>query len=221
MKCHDIANLLDSREVLQLTETQQAAVNQHLRGCESCESEWRAVRALWDVSMTETPAPRPDFFTQAVRLATAAGARREARPPRQPSFWQGAGFGAALAASLVAAVMTFFIAAPGTDDIEQRAAITVALNETRDVDVAITSASALAQAQIRVVLTGGVRLAGYADHSELSWQTDLDEGVNRLSLPIVAIDGKGGRVLVEVAHASKHQIFVVDVGVDGVATPVA
>jgi len=220
MNCHDIANLLDSREVLELTAAQQESVNAHLSSCASCEREWRAVRALWDVSMIETPAPRPDFFTQAIRLATAAGARKEARPPRQPSFWQGAGFGAAIAASLVAAVMTFFIA-PDAADVEQRAAITVALNEPRDVDVAITSAAALAQAQIRVVLTGGVRLAGYSNRNELSWQTDLDEGVNRLSLPIVAIDGKGGRVLVEVVHASKHQVFVVDVGVDGVATPVA
>jgi len=225
MNCHNIANLLDSREILELTEAQQRAVNVHLRECSRCEDEWRAVRALWDVATIPTPAPRPDLFSEAMRLATAAGARREARPPRQHSFWLGAGFGGAIAASLVAAFMTFTVA-PWTASVDTASvpaavpSITVALNETRDVDVAITSAEALAQAEIRVVLTGGVRLAGFADRSELSWRADLDEGINRLSLPVIAINGSGGQVLVEVEHASKRQIFVVNVGVDSASPDV-
>jgi len=221
MNCHDIASLLDSREILELTEAQQRAVNAHLRECNRCEDEWRAVRALWDVATIPTPAPRPDLFSEAMRLATAAGARREARPPRQHSFWLGAGFGGAIAASLVAAFMTFAIA-PQTASVDASVpSITVALNERRNVDVAITSGEALAQAEIRVVLTGGVRLAGFADRSELSWRADLDEGVNRLSLPVIAVNGSGGQVLVEVEHASKRQIFVVNVGVDATAPDMA
>lgn len=221
MNCHDIANLLDSREILELAEAQQSAVNAHLRECSRCKDEWRAVSALWDVATIPTPAPRPDLFSEAMRLATAAGARREARPPRQHSFWLGAGVGGAIAASLVAALMTFVIA-PQTARVDAAVpSITVALNERRDVDVAITSAEALAQAEIRVVLTGGVRLAGFADRSELSWRADLDEGVNRLSLPVIAVNGNGGQVLVEVQHASKRQIFVVNVGVEGASPDVA
>ena len=53
MNCHDIANLLDSREVLELTETQQGAVSTHLRECGRCEAEWRAVRALPSSSVNE------------------------------------------------------------------------------------------------------------------------------------------------------------------------
>lgn len=221
MNCHDIGNLLDSREVLELTKTQQVAVNAHLRECSRCEDEWRAVRALWDVSTISTPAPRPDLFSEAMRLATAAGARREARPPRQPSFWLGAGLGGAIAASLVAAIMTIG-PTPWTSTADPiTPTITVALNEPRDVDVAITSAEALEQAEIRVVLTGGVRLAGFADRSEVQWRADLDQGVNRLSLPVIVVNGNGGQVVVEVEHASKRQVFVVNVGVDQQASDVA
>ncbi len=222
MNCHDIGNLLDSREVLKLTETQKVAVSTHLRECSRCEHEWRAVRALWVVSTIPTPAPRADLFSEAMRLATAAGARREARPPRQPSFWLGAGFGGAIAASLVAAIMTFGpVPWTWTMDDPITPTITVALNEPRDVDVAITSAEALERAEIRVVLTGGVRLAGFADRSEVQWRADLDQGINRLSLPIIAVNGNGGQVVVEVEHASKRQVFVVNVGVDEQALDVA
>ena len=226
MSCHDIGNLLDSREVLELAETQLVAVNAHLRECSRCEDEWRAVSALWDVSTIPTPAPRQDLFSEAMRLATAAGARREARPPRQRSFWLGLGLGGAIAASLVAAIMTFGLA-PWTStpwtwtDDPVTPTITVALNEPRDVDVAITSAEALEQAEIRVVLTGGVRLAGFADRSEVQWRADLDQGINRLSLPVIAVNGNGGQVVVEVEHASKRQVFVVNVGVDEQALDVA
>jgi anti-sigma factor RsiW len=221
MNCHDIGNLLDSREVLELTETQRVAVNAHLRDCSRCEDEWRAVRTLRDVSTVPTPAPRQDLFSEAMRLATAAGAPREARPPRQPSFWLGAGFGGAIAASLVAAITTLG-PAPWTSTVDPiTPTITVALNEPRDVDVAITSAEALEQAEIRVVLTGGVRLAGFADRSEVQWRADLDQGINRLSLPVIAVNGNGGQVVVEVEHASKRQVFVVNVGVDQQAPDVA
>jgi hypothetical protein len=221
MNCHDIANLLDSREVLELTEAQQCAVNAHLRECSRCEDEWRAVRALWDVSTIPVPAPRADLFAEAMRLATATGMRRQVRESRQPSFWLGAGVGGAIAASLVAAIMAFGPVPWTATDDAGAPSITVALNEPRDVEVAITSAEALAQAEIRVVLTGGVRLAGFADRSELSWRADLDQGVNRLSLPVIAVNGNGGQVLVEVGHASKRQIFVVNVGVNPAAPDIA
>ena len=109
--------------------------------------------------------------------------------------------------------MTLLVA-PEAEQSADAPDITMALNELHEVGVAIDSAEALTAAEIRVVLTGGVRLAGYADRSELSWTTDLDRGVNRLTLPLIAVTPAGGQVLVEVGHASKRQIFVVKVGVD-------
>ena len=49
MNCEDIANLLDSREILELTPAQHAEVTEHLHDCESCDSEWSIppVPLLW------------------------------------------------------------------------------------------------------------------------------------------------------------------------------
>jgi hypothetical protein len=226
MNCEDIGNLLDNREILKLTPDQQSAVSEHLRGCERCNSEWRAVRALWEVATVPTPAPRAQLFSETMRLATSLAEYRGGQPAggRPPSFWLGAGLGGALAAGIVIAIMG---GNPVSQSTQQTLAgtatstpsITIALNEPRDVDVAISSAAALTGAQIRVVLTGGVRLAGYRDRSVVSWQTDLDAGVNRLTLPVLAINPGGGQVLVEVEHSSKRQIFVVNVGVEAADEP--
>jgi len=205
--------LLDSREILELTSAQQAEVTEHLHGCESCDSEWRAVRALWEVSTLPAPVPRKGLFADAIRLATTTTPRTKAPARWQPSFWLGAGVGGAIAAAAVVAAMTWLLA-PEAERGADAPDITIALNELHEVGVAIDAAEALTAAEIRVVLTGGVRLAGYADRSELSWTTDLDRGVNRLNLPLIAVTPAGGQVLVEVGHASKRQIFVVRVGVD-------
>jgi hypothetical protein len=46
---------------------------------------------------------------------------------------------------------------------------------------------------------------------ELRWSTDLDRGINQLTLPVVALDATGGQVLVEVTHGQQRRTFVLDV----------
>jgi len=88
--------------------------------------------------------------------------------------------------------------------------LTIALTETRDVNVAIDSPTDLQDAQIRVVLTGAVALTGFEGQSEIRWSTNLDRGVNMLSLPVTMQGLNGGRLLVEVDYEDHHEIFVVD-----------
>jgi hypothetical protein len=45
----------------------------------------------------------------------------------------------------------------------------------------------------------------------LRWSTDLDRGINQLTLPVVALDASGGQVLVEVTHGRQRRTFVLDV----------
>ena len=97
----------------------------------------------------------------------------------------------------------------GWTDGGARNQLEIALNETRDVNLAIDSPIAMMNAQIRVVLTGTVALAGFEEQSELRWATDLDRGVNVLRLPITMLGTSGGQVLVEVTHQDRHEIFVV------------
>lgn len=214
MSCQDIADLLDNGQMLDLPPERQAAVTAHLRHCEDCASEWHALRTLAQVP--SAPAPPPDLFARTMALAEGAASSPAPRAPQRRSFWLGAGVGGALAASIALAVMTLNVAPRTAGPAANGAApaITIALNEPHDVGVAIDSVEALADAEIRVVLTGGVRLDGFSDRSVVSWRTDLDRGVNRLTLPLIAVEPGGGQVLVEVGHGSKRQVFVVNVGVD-------
>ena len=80
-----------------------------------------------------------------------------------------------------------------------------------NVTVALDSPERLANAEVRVELRGGVELDGYAGQRELRWSTNLEQGVNQLTLPVVAIDAHGGQVLVEVTHGQKRRTFLLDV----------
>jgi hypothetical protein len=87
----------------------------------------------------------------------------------------------------------------------------LAINEERDVDVALSSPEPLSNAEIHVAVSGDIGLRGFAEQRELRWRTDLDRGVNQLTLPIIALGPHGGQVLVEIQHGDKRRAFVVDV----------
>jgi hypothetical protein len=140
-----------------------------------------------------------------------AATNRPAAIERRPrAFWAGLGIGAALAAGIAIAVVGF---APwrGTSDASATPQVTMALNEQRDVSISLTSPEALVDAEIHVVLSGAIELDGFSGQRELRWRTDLDRGVNQLTLPIVALGTSGGQLLVEVLHGGKRRAFVVDV----------
>jgi hypothetical protein len=149
---------------------------------------------------------RDGAFQDAIRAAVAANARVA---PRKTGFWLGVGVGAALAAGIAAAAVMMLrplsLSPPGAP------AVTLAINEERDVDVALSSPEPLSNAEIHVAVSGDIGLRGFAEQRELRWRTDLDRGVNQLTLPIIALGPHGGQVLVEIQHGDKRRAFVVDV----------
>jgi hypothetical protein len=89
--------------------------------------------------------------------------------------------------------------------------LSLALNEPQSVNISLNTPEALVDAEIHVVLSGAVGLGGYPGQQELQWRTDLNPGINQLTLPIVATGAAGGQVLVEVIHGGKRRTFLVDV----------
>jgi len=150
--------------------------------------------------------PRDGAFQDAIRAAVSVNARAT---PKKTGFWLGVGVGAALAASIAAAAVMmlrpFEAPPPGAP------AVTLAINEERDVNVALSSPEPLSNAEIHVAVSGDIGLRGFAEQRELRWSTDLDRGVNQLTLPIIALGPHGGQVLVEIQHGDKRRSFVVDV----------
>ena len=208
MNCNDVANLLDEHRTLNLSPFQQDEIEGHVARCEDCRNAARAARVLHRYGEAPTPAPRPGFMEAAMRQAkiqSRAGAGRR-------SFWWGAAFGGALAASLaVAAVL--LLPADSPNPRGDSPAVRMALNEVRNLHVAIESAQALRDIEIRVELSGGIRLDRADGRRTVIWRTDLAAGINRLTVPVAAVDRMGGDIQVDLIHEAKRKRLSVHVDV--------
>jgi hypothetical protein len=207
MKCEDASMIL--QRAGSGAELERRAAAEHLLGCEDCRDAARAAAALRSDADKPVPVPASHAFERAIAAAAAREAWIARTAPRRPSFLVGMGVGAALAAGIAVAVFVFrpdaAVAPAGAP------AVLLSLNEERDVSVALSSPERLENAEIRIALSGAIGLKGFAERRELHWTTDLDRGVNQLTLPIVALGAGGGQVLVEVEHGDKRRTFVVDV----------
>jgi hypothetical protein len=203
---------------------QQRLALEHMAGCPDCRAVQLAVAALSAERRRSIPEPPPGALHRAVNAAAAAAVlSQRARSPVSRhglGFWTGMSLGGAVAAGLAVAVLAFAPPAwkfgedgdtAGVGEAKATPEISVALNETRDINISVEAPTALPDAEIRVVLTGAIELAGFEGQKELHWRTDLAAGPNQLRLPVVALGGLGGQLLVEVQHGARHRTFVVDV----------
>lgn len=213
MKCEDVVNVLQGASRGNDPAGRRIAED-HLAACDSCRSAVRAVTVLQTESSASIPEPPPGAFERA--LLSAAQRPNAQASGRRSGFWWGVGVGGALAAAITLAVLGVLpavrqpaaTAAPG---------VTIALYETRDVNIALDSPVALAGAQIHVVLRGAIGLQGFEGERELRWSTDLSRGVNQLTLPVVALGADGGQLTVEVQHQERRRLFIIDVRTSAVA----
>lgn len=205
MKCEDVLTVLQRNGSASDLARREAA--EHLASCEDCRNAAHALATLKADRDLPIQRPRDGAFQDAIRAAVSANARVA---PKKTGFWLGVGVGAALAASVaVAAVM--LLRPFGESPPPGAPAVTLAINEERDVNVALSSPEPLSNAEIHVSVSGDIGLRGFAEQRELRWSTDLDRGVNQLTLPIIALGPHGGQVLVEIQHGDKRRAFVVDV----------
>jgi hypothetical protein len=205
MKCEDVLTVLQRNG--SASELARREASEHLASCEDCRNASHAVAMLRADREMPIQRVRDGAFQDAIRAAVAANARVA---PRKTGFWLGVGVGAALAAGIAAAAVMML--RPFSQSPPPGApAVTLAINEERDVSVALSSPEPLSNAEIHVAVSGDIGLRGFAEQRELRWSTDLDRGVNQLTLPIIALGPHGGQVLVEIQHGDKRRSFVVDV----------
>jgi len=205
MRCEDAVETM--RTVGSQPGANLRAAMDHVAECNDCQAALRAIDALRMVHDEPTPPVGDAVIQRAVDRALAS--RPEQRYRR--GFWAGALSGAVLAAAIGVVAVSLWMLGTGGNAPVAVPEVRLALNQRSDVTVALESPEALANAEVRIELRGGVELAGYAGQRELKWSTDLDRGINELTLPVVAIDSSGGQVLVEVTHGEKRRAFVLDV----------
>ena len=180
----------------------------HVDHCEECRAALRGARALAELGARETGTPPAGLFEAVVEKAVS----QPARLPRDNRFWMGAGVGS-LAASLLAVALFLGLSDSRLPE-NSVPAFAVSIEEPRHMNLAFETDRALDGATITILLSGSVEIDGYGQSRELSWTENLDAGVNRLSLPVIANGFDGGQIVVRLEHPQSEQMFVVQLPVE-------
>ena len=191
-----------------LDDEERKQVQAHVNSCEDCRAALRGAEALAELAARETGTPRADLFESVVEQAVS----QPVRSPRDNRFWAGAGVGA-IAASILAVALFF-----GWEETRVPSGIapefSVSVDEPRQMDLAFETDRDLEGAKITILLSGSVEIDGYGPRRELSWTENLEAGVNRLSLPVIASGIEGGQMVVRLEHPQSEQVIIVRLPVD-------
>lgn len=217
MNCTDIHNLLDDALEGQLTELEQAALDNHLGACATCRQRMRQEQALRSALKALPVAPASSgFAARALRHAVESNTQR---PQQKRSFVAG------FATAAVVALVFLFVGSiykPGDNAREEQPQpiedkspamlsealtpvpdITIALRETQRVKLTFNSSQAVQHVRISLSLPGNVELEGYPGKQQIAWSTDLKQGNNVLTLPFIANSPEGGKFIARIEYESQ------------------
>ena len=198
MNCTRARLLLEEQIDGSLEPLAEAALAEHLRGCEDCALAREAMRAL-QAQLASLPVapPRAGFADRVLAAAHAAQPAAQASVRTRVPAW----LGGALAASLLLATGMWF----GRQSLPEVMAVA-----DQPVRLVFRSEDALAGVTIELNLPEGVELSGYPGQRHLVWQSDIQAGPNLLELP-VQVHGSGGVLTATLNHGSERREFAVRV----------
>lgn len=211
MNCKDIAGNVAALARGSLTGAERDACLAHIGHCEDCAAALRGAEAM-QLLRDRGPFTAPEGLFERIVDAVSTPRRDTAGTRR---FWLGTAFGGAIAASLLAVVLMLGILVRPIDVAPRAAEFYVSADEPRLMHLAIEADQALPGAEISILLSGNVEIDGTGGRRELTWTDDLEAGVNRLSLPLLARGDGGGQMVVRLRHPDSEQLFVIDLRLDG------
>lgn len=211
MTCKRINDILDDYMAGELTAEEQGLCDAHVESCGDCREVVKEQQALIvqlrEFGASSVPAPDADFFDRAIAKAASQGSKRER------NRWVMTGFGGAVAAALaIWMIGGVFFNAPEVSNTEVPG-VTMALEEPKTLNLVFSSAEALANATMTVMLPIGVEVQGFKGQREITWMTSLKEGRNVLPLTLVATSPHGGEVLATLQHEGDDRSFTLQVTV--------
>ena len=110
-------------------------------------------------------------------------------------------------------ILTLILLRPAEPVVPAPMGISLALNETRAIDVLIDSERELEDATIRIVATGSVVLDGFENEREIGWHARLERGSNVLSLPVVARSTGQGQLVAVIEHDGRTRKMTINLTV--------
>lgn len=210
LNCRTFADRLDEYLEGALAHPAYDAAATHLQRCAACQRRVAHTQALRAALRTlPAPAPRSGFFEEA--LARAQGPRSTRRSGW--AYLTGAALAASLALWIGAGRLPLWVHTPAPKPI----GVTIALHETRTVQLAFNAERDLPQARLRITLPEGIELKGFPGQREVSWQTNIARGANLLSLPLTALSASGGSLLARLEHGDRSTELTVPLHVTAAA----
>ena len=214
MECKELNERIPAIAAGETAASEHRELMAHVENCAECRAALRGAEALVEIRRRPTGLAHADVVDTLLAVAASRSARRTDR------FWLGTAVGGAVAASLFAAVLWFGdgrmnavvdpVAGP---DLDRE--FVVAVGEPRAMHVAIETDRALTDATIRIIVTGDIEIDGLDGQRIVSWNEDLDAGLNRLTLPVFATSASGGELVVQLEHPYSRREFVVALSTEG------
>ncbi|MFP3983753.1 MAG: anti-sigma factor family protein [Desulfurivibrionaceae bacterium] len=176
----------------------------HLNECDACRDYARERRLVNLLASLPVRQPAPGFEDRVIRKAlTGKGT------PRMPKRWA-----LATAAGIFLAVLLTLQFYPGGGthgpvQSAQNAVVEVQPQETRMVNLRLTSPRNLSDALITVELDDNLELEGYRGVNNLQWRSSFQSGENRLALPVRLLEKHSGKVTVVLEHGGVSRRFSV------------
>ena len=206
MNCNDLIERIHALASGMLPADEREGCLAHGAGCETCDDALQGAEAMQFLRRRDAGTAPEGLFQ---RVLDEVSEQQEANVAGR-RFWLGTAVGGAIAASLLAVVMMLGVLVRPVDVAPQLAEFYVSAEEPRIMHVAIETEQALPGAEISVLLSGDVEIDGAGGRREFNWTEDLEAGVNKLSLPLLASGNGGGQMLVRLTHPDSEQIFVID-----------
>jgi len=211
MICKQLTDRLDDYVDGRMNQAATETLAAHIEHCGDCRrilaDEQRLRDALRDYGESSMPQPDSAFFDSALARAAHAGSRR------QRSRWVMTGVSGTLAAGLVLWMLGGALLDAPVDMQAPIPSIAMTLEEPHRLNLVFSSATALADATMTVVLPAGVEVVGFAGQREISWLTSLKAGKNVLPLTLIATSPHGGELMATLRHADDDKTFRVRVDV--------
>ncbi len=211
MTCSKLTASLDDYVDGLLERAESATLTAHIESCADCrqllEREHSLRESLKDYGEFSMPQADAAFFDRALAKVAKDGTRR------QRNRWVMTGVGGTIAAGLVLWMLGgMFLKTPQVVE-PTIPAISMTLEEPKTLNLVFSSATALADATMTVVLPQGVELQGFAGQREISWMTSLTAGKNVLPLTLIATSPHGGDLMATLRHDGDDKTFRVKVTV--------
>ncbi len=197
-----IDNQLDAYLDDELSAFDRRTVDDHLQRCSVCKHKVDQARGLQQ-TLVELPVegPAADFFERALNMA----AEQNTQAPM--SRWV-TRVGGALAAGLGAIVVIGMLGrSPAPSPVPELQGVTLAMHESRTLNLVFSSTEALEGARLIVELPQGLELDNYPGEQRIRWKTNLQAGRNVLPLDLIAVAGSGGEVVALLEHGEKSKTF--------------